>query len=585
MDFVPVPYVGIIEVYLRSDYRYGPVDPIQWPQVYCEAYQYLSAVSRPVLKHLGYVRRSSVSLLEQLVDEILQEAGSVSDGMRGKLGTGEDVGEYIASSIGHLPWMCKTLQHGRARITQYPTTFRDAFAQIRELQRFCLMARAFLDFRQLERQPPSNDGILPVNPTLMGAFTTNPRVVQKLYDLGIPVWFIRPRMSLREETVVRAVAPLIEPNNVCIDGGPFGDVLLYTGLSGPAHIAITHRELMYLDFSNSPLSRRGGPSRPQNGSSRAHDGPSRPQNGSNHSIQPTVHPSQARGVNKFIDPDHEWIPKVLAGWAEAMSTVDLSQPARPNFKIWGYWTPEPAMLLRPKTTDRRDRYILTWLRMRDAWLYVLRDHGRRPTSVPTQFWRDVLYGPTGRERTAIVTKNAARWQSVLNVFGDVFHENNLDVAPVGPIRWFQYSITHPTADIIPKVVWELYDLGFRYEILALDTLLAPTDSHSSRIDYLRPMFPDDSFYSLLSLPEQPVGLYHPVPRGRITQLEAFRRVLLRWPRCPRWLRSCPLTISMTEDQILTVEKEMTRFYVDTFFEQSGRAPIVPHQIPVTMTCV
>lgn len=34
-----------------------------------------------------------------------------------------------------------------------------------------------------------------------------------------------------------------------------------------------------------------------------------------------------------------------------MATVDLTHPARPNNEIWGYWIPEPAMMLRPQMAE------------------------------------------------------------------------------------------------------------------------------------------------------------------------------------------------------------------------------------------
>ena len=48
MDFVPEPLVGRVVVAMRADYQYGPPDPIQWPQVLSESFEYLCAVLRRV---------------------------------------------------------------------------------------------------------------------------------------------------------------------------------------------------------------------------------------------------------------------------------------------------------------------------------------------------------------------------------------------------------------------------------------------------------------------------------------------------------------------------------------------------------
>ena len=34
VDWIPQPFVGLIRVFMRADYRYGENDPFQWPQVF-----------------------------------------------------------------------------------------------------------------------------------------------------------------------------------------------------------------------------------------------------------------------------------------------------------------------------------------------------------------------------------------------------------------------------------------------------------------------------------------------------------------------------------------------------------------------
>ena len=46
MEWVPEPFVGLVQVHLRKDFRYGVEDPFQWPQVYSEGFEFLSAVLR-----------------------------------------------------------------------------------------------------------------------------------------------------------------------------------------------------------------------------------------------------------------------------------------------------------------------------------------------------------------------------------------------------------------------------------------------------------------------------------------------------------------------------------------------------------
>ncbi len=53
MDYVPEPFVGLVQVKLQSDCRYGPHDPLHWPQLYSPEFEFLCAMRRgPVQGHL-----------------------------------------------------------------------------------------------------------------------------------------------------------------------------------------------------------------------------------------------------------------------------------------------------------------------------------------------------------------------------------------------------------------------------------------------------------------------------------------------------------------------------------------------------
>ncbi|KAI0739109.1 hypothetical protein C8Q80DRAFT_231036 [Daedaleopsis nitida] len=641
MKLVPSPPVGIVQVSLRADYRYGLVDPIQWPQLYCEEYGYLAAILRPIhspdnryaplwwtpkekhfqrsegqiVTHLGLLSPAALHPLLQLVDRLLLAATSKPD----------------TGTHRHLLELCTYLRHARDRLLYFPCDFNDASMQVREVQRYWLMARSYMDFHTMMANPSSSsDSGNQCNTTFMGAFTTNPRTVQNLFALGIPVWFIRVNL-IPKTSHVRAVVGLTPPSKICTDYSSGGGTILYSGLSGSRHIPFTFRGgHTYRDIARAPqfaFNVDNGPTSPasQKGYKGMMSAPEAVLDGTkvvdNHpsSSAPSVHrtqksssrrhngkpyskahPSQgygATGVNKFIDFKHEWMPQGIPTWLHAMTSVEVSKPgARPSTEIWGYWIPEPALLLRPDSVNRRDRYIMTWLRMRNAWLYVLRLSDARPTSVPTQWWRDVLYGPTDKDKSEKDTQNSVRWKAILLVLGDIFPEANLDVAPEGPVRWFDRLVSQPDATIAPQIIWEMHDLAFRYELQALDRLLVPiyrgprgeqeggpVRGEQERDELLGRIFPSNHLHALTALPdpEHSLGLCDPSPERRVPALEALRQVLSRWQRCPDEIRrNVPITTSMTADEIISLEKSMATFYVHTFFKQSGRAPIVPHQFPV-----
>ena len=263
-----------------------------------------------------------------------------------------------------------------------------------------------------------------------------------------------------------------------------------------------------------------------------------------------------------------------------MAAVDLAQPAR---SPWGYWIPEPALMLRPETQERRDRYLITWLRLRPSWLYLLRRPDARVTRVPTQWWRNILYGPTGRTAPEQPTRNSQIQDAILEVFGDIFSKTDYDSGATSYITWFGFSLSFVKSCMVPLVIWEMFELGFRYELLALDRYLVPLRQGSfgeeERDELLSRVFGGD-LYCLSDLPDEPLGLCSPYPHRRAAAIEGFRRIISRWPGCPETIHGAiPVSTAMSEREITEIETILVRFYVNRFFAESGRAPIIPHAFP------
>ncbi len=78
----------------------------------------------------------------------------------------------------------------------------------------------------------------PVNSKIMGAFTTDLGIVQQLYALGVPVWFIRTDVSILDNTRVRALVRMTHPTQICTSTvGVEDGWILYKGLASPKHLA------------------------------------------------------------------------------------------------------------------------------------------------------------------------------------------------------------------------------------------------------------------------------------------------------------------------------------------------------------
>ena len=261
--------------------------------------------------------------------------------------------------------------------------------------------------------------------------------------------------------------------------------------------------------------------------------------------------------------------------------------ARPSGDTWGYWIPEPSLLVNSES--RRERYILNWLRVRPGWLYVLRIRGSVPTRVPPQWWRDFLFElsqpPSTHDNQ---TRTSKRRILVDQVFHDVFDDKEVALDHQYPVSWFHHRVSRLHDDLCRLIVWELFELGFRHELLAMDRLLVPNTridaAEAERDELLAGVFPNRDLYSVAVLPSEGgacTGLCASNIIHRTTALESLRRVVSRWPRCPDRIRSSrPLGTATPRSMLEGLEGDIILFYVQTFFQNAGRAPIVPHMFPL-----
>ncbi|TBU28874.1 hypothetical protein BD311DRAFT_662634 [Dichomitus squalens] len=626
--FIPEIVQGIVDVVLRSDCRYGPVDPIQWPQIFTRRFGYLSAVPKsvgdnhpwaPIFRSpskqdfvplsgtpvvgFGFLSASFVAPLRVLVKEMSRRVD-------------EFAGDQPREECADLRWHEVAMRHALARLSLMPATFPDQTLQVSELQRHWLMAAGYLEYQRRLRSLPSLEGWPCASLPLMGAWTSEPQHVQLLYAAGIPVWFVRNAHAPCYSVRIRQCVPPIKPVALQLARFPGTDAVLYHGLVGESHLSsMMQGGHGYLDISRVPsasiyspddygpgvsigkakAAARAGTSVSDSDPTSLRSSPSLgrrvPSQGKIRAKPYDVrqisapHPSQVRGRDKFLEFAHKWMPPPIPSWSEAMSTVDRSMPARAADQLWGYWIPEPALLLGAKDEARQIRYLTNWVRARPIWLYLLRVPGSRACQVGPQLWRTFLNGVP--EDPTSTTRNGKRIFAIKNVFGEVVADDQFDPETDAPVDWHGTRFQRVPETLAPGIIWEVFELGFRYELLALDRYLRPSKSQSRpdealREDLLANVFSGSWLRAVDTLPSaHSPGLFAALPQRRVSALNAFRMVLMRWPGCPSSITSAsPLQFSDSTETILELERHLAMFYVDTFFFYSGRAPIVPHLYPL-----
>lgn len=290
--------------------------------------------------------------------------------------------------------------------------------------------------------------------------------------------------------------------------------------------------------------------------------------------------------DKFRDPAHKWMPASIPAWAEALLNIDRSS-AISRTDMWRYWFPEPALLLGPLDSDRLGRYICNWTRIRGAWLYAQRRRyvDLECPSLKPQEWREILNVSDRTKKEAasgIHNRTQLRKCKTLQLLATTCGITDIDTFLSASPVWFCRDLSQTLDHDARHVMWELFDLGFRAELLQLDRYLRPLSlGHSyakerERERELARVFPDGSILDRASLPRASDGLGSNDAHERASSLEALRKILVGWPNPPACLQEPDVNRFSDPASLRTFEVQVAEFYAQSFFDAAGRPPILPH---------
>lgn len=151
-----------------------------------------------------------------------------------------------------------------------------------------------------------------------------------------------------------------------------------------------------------------------------------------------------------------------------------------------------------------------------------------------------------------------------------------------------------TPTITGEILWELYELNFRFELLTLDRTVAPSmwgalgkrtaeEQMAQRDIAVRRVFPLDGFvissYLVEKIPNRNLGLAADDWKERAAYIFTLSTLMQSWEGCPSSIKYAAEV--MVEARVEALEGEVTKFYCQTFFDYFGRAPILPHRLPLT----
>ncbi|PBK63201.1 hypothetical protein ARMSODRAFT_980133 [Armillaria solidipes] len=383
--------------------------------------------------------------------------------------------------------------------------------QVTAMQRYWLELVAGLDYMQIH-QPVMNgkvqrDETFDFN-RLIGVFTLSLDVAEQHMKAGIPVYLVRPIEQFTNQIILKAEQPTVFSRSKARASGPLGK-------GSPQRSKAQNLQSTRDKFAD--LSGRYAP--------------------------PTI-PAWA-GANAKIDKDSECSQQREAQARHIQSRHDANGEKKDYNINMGYAFPDPTLFVYASAT-RQSTYFRQWEHYRDTLIYRVASSTSNATPVCPQVWRELLAMPFKKEHTKTIKAH----DTMLDMMGTALQMSRPDV---------RSPTTHTDEPFDVKrgryLVWELCELNFRLELLAIDTHL----THS--------LVSDDTDFQLKCqnaiLKLLPGESLVPLPSHSVTS------------SVPLVFEAKGLLDPSGDEASLKVEKALVQHYVQTFFDRFGRPPVLP----------
>jgi hypothetical protein len=278
-DRIFLPPMERRDVFLRSDFRYGPDDPTLWPQPFLSEYPHLGAIPRRPEDPKDPL---SIMWWNPTRADFFPLENGVLDGM-GQLSTSkcwafEDMSKGLKEKVeifkkstpnSLLSLLVRAMDDSLIRMRSLKSPFGLMWFKVTEFQRLYLEICALLDY--LEIYKPRMDGHQPPATTVancIGAFTNMPHVAQFFHRAGLPIWLIQPvSQGPFPYNVLTVVSPLDPLDSLCISphDPPFPVIFRGCMNTREKHDSIntySRKWLVFKDpFRDEPLSKNPEPRR------------------------------------------------------------------------------------------------------------------------------------------------------------------------------------------------------------------------------------------------------------------------------------------------------------------------------------
>ncbi|KAG1812794.1 uncharacterized protein BJ212DRAFT_1482862 [Suillus subaureus] len=572
-----------------TDGCFGVIDCFQWPQAYDNTFCHAACIPQkeafpsPHPLHWAWFT-PTWNDLESIPGNLFPVGTLVLDKVDGlqtpfKLAEQQlceyrqaqpDRGQVI---YGRLLSLCHTVAH----LKSHPLTFCDLLIFVTNAQHLFLDIYSYID-RVLIAQPLTTSGLCHVVwGDWMGAFVQSSDVCKKLFCTGIPIWYVRTSAYIPLNMKVIEPVLLTHLDHIIIGMYTEGSKVhpfkvIYCSPGGHHH----HVHVHCLYAGTTHLDPKADNPQP---SSSSNSGPKPKHQPYSIEARPACPAQSGESRDKWQDPDTPYLLLPNLHWEAAMKIAikDQSHIHTPYIIDQGYRFLEPALLIGPKLPECLQTYLANWLASRALWVGHVNHNP--PCTYPTpQLWCDFLGSvPSAQPQSHKADRKGLmatkKWKQVMwELFGDDFLESQGDVFLPDGVVEFQgeeisvSSLTNPSALLAQKVTWELFELGFQYELWDLDRHLAQRewkDDPAGHEQLLHGVFLGDAGLVMWSEPflSEHYRLWDNTLKGCLPYMENFRQLLCDWDGVP------PLLMTLLTSDNFTDTKSW-----------EVKPPIVPHSL-------
>ncbi|KAJ7019189.1 hypothetical protein C8F04DRAFT_1276569 [Mycena alexandri] len=567
--YVPLlPEINPKQIVMRRDMRFGPDDPVLWPRLYSDRFCHLAAIPKAPTRPEDRNELGVMWWNPSPANFICPASGlTVSRGL-GRL---------------EIAWFSEFAVRTAALINKYgeyvnslPTGTKPPLLLPQLVQRLQL---------SLERLR------IPSTYVRMVIF----------WKACLPCWFIRPIQAFADESILKVVVPFAASDFLEMGPAPgFSPVPATERLD--ERLSLLHRCTENMPWYRNPFE-DDGPAATNSAAGSSRGGSAAgPCSAPRRNMSPAVSSGkgspyaaaraqskaqkEAKGPNenakpardKFLPLDRPEMPTTITPWATALGEIDRSCPPWcGSDKLQLYVMPEPALLASPEEAPRRHLLYHHYRLLRDALMFRLADREQRHPLLTTQQWRDTLQGKVTKQgKTG--TRAQQRSANLEDLLRPAFNACGIDALTEFPVR--AEAIPPLNVNSTKELLWELAEINFRYEFLALDARA----SRLNRPDECRRCFAGPGLIGM-DIRESQRGLAALEAMERLPYLLCMAGLMRDWSvpcKRPKEIDNARGHTEWSSSSIRHLEKKVATYYTQSFYELFGRAAVVPMRLQHTI---